>query len=124
MLTKPIYEALPLTYLVTGAGSFLTLEQGYGVLAGLLLYSMGSLLWVMRSNFRRKDKNRSPGNKRLITPEWLYEFVPFIYLAMAGFVLSLNAHILLTVLVSLLSFHSMHILYMRHKHRVPVLPGF
>ena len=56
-------------------------KQPLLLFAGLLLYTCGTLIWVMRSGNRRTDNIRY-ANKRRMTPEWLYELQPFIQIGL------------------------------------------
>lgn len=84
-LPKPIYENLPYAYFLI-SGYLLTFYQGWQiVLSAALFYGAGSIVIVTRSANRRLD-NR---HKRIIhrIPENLYEYLPFIYGAVALFLI-------------------------------------
>jgi len=81
MLPRLLYELLPLLYILTGLFFLVVTKQPLLLFAGLLLYTCGTLIWVMRSANRRTDNLRY-ANKRRMTPEWLYELQPFIQIGL------------------------------------------
>ena len=81
MLPRLLYESLPLFYLLAGLLFLVVTKQPLLLFAGLLLYTCGTLIWVMRSGNRRTDNTRY-ANKRNMTPEWLYEIQPFIQIGL------------------------------------------
>ncbi len=81
MLPRLLYESLPLFYLLAGLLFLVVTKQPLLLFAGLLLYTCGTLIWVMRSGNRRTDHTRY-ANKRNMTPEWLYEIQPFIQIGL------------------------------------------
>ena len=81
MLPRLLYESLPLFYLLAGLLFLVVTKQPLLLFAGLLLYTCGTLIWVMRSGNRRTDNTRY-ANKRNMTPEWLYELQPFIQIGL------------------------------------------
>ncbi len=84
-LPKPIYENLPCTYFLI-SGYLLTFYQGWdALLSGGLFYGAGSIVIVTRSANRRLDNRRKRMNHRV--PENLYEYLPFIYGAIALFLM-------------------------------------
>ncbi|MFO6423084.1 hypothetical protein [Motilimonas sp. KMU-193] len=117
MLSKMTYELLPMTYLVAGVGSISMLETSYGIIAGTILYSVGALVWVMRSNYRRTDQRRQPRRSLFLLPEWLYEFIPFLLIACAAFIIQLSHQFAATIAATLLTLYAMHKLYLRYQHR-------
>ncbi len=117
MLSKMTYELLPITYLVTGLGSISMLETSYGIIAGSILYSVGALIWVMRSNYRRTDERRHPKRSLVVLPEWLYEFIPFVLIGCAAFIIQLSHQLAATISATLLTLYALHKLYLRYQHR-------
>ena len=81
MLPRLLYESLPLLYILTGLFFLFVTTQPLLLFAGLLLYTCGTLIWVMRSGNRRTDNIRY-ANKHKMTPEWLYELQPFIQIGL------------------------------------------
>ncbi|MBN1007245.1 MULTISPECIES: hypothetical protein [Amphritea] len=89
-LPTPVYESLPYLYFAICSLLAIGYHQSPAMLiAALLLYLCGSVIWVMRSNYRRRDRREhrlllsqiSRGNVEGYAPEWLYESLPFAYLA-------------------------------------------
>jgi len=85
-----LYESLPYFYL--GISLFLILlfnSRPNIVTFALLLYIAGSAVWIMRSNARRRDSRQKnifqarlqQQSERFYYPQWFYEEMPFIYLA-------------------------------------------
>jgi len=81
MLPRLLYESLPLLYILAGLFFLVVTKQPLLLFAGLLLYTCGTLIWVMRSGNRRTDSVRHT-NKHNMTPEWLYELQPFIQIGL------------------------------------------
>ncbi|MCH8538304.1 MAG: hypothetical protein LAT66_11105 [Alkalimonas sp.] len=84
MLPEKLYESLP--YLYAGVGvATLFMMPGHPVLtslSGALLFVAGGLVWVIRSEHRRRDLDaqaRFPGP----LPFWCYELLPFGYILTA-----------------------------------------
>lgn len=117
MLNKLTYEVLPSTYLLTGVGSISLLEPHYGIIAGFILYFLGALIWVMRSNYRRKDEHRKPSRKFLVWPEWFYEFTPFVLIGGAATMVQFSHQIGTSIAATVISLFALHKLYLRYQHR-------
>lgn len=81
MLPPWIYEQLPLLYLLLSAVLWFFAHSPLLWLAAILLFVVGALLWMMRSNYRRTDLVIYP-TKRWLQPEWYYEALPFLWLAL------------------------------------------
>ncbi|MGY3925787.1 hypothetical protein [Aeromonas simiae] len=82
MLVRPLYESLPPLCLLGGSAALALGDQPLLWLAGILLLGSGTLIWVMRSNYRRTDLVIYPA-RRWLKPEWLYELQPFLLLLLA-----------------------------------------
>lgn len=80
-MPRLLYELLPLIYIVAGLSLIVSTHQPLLLFAALLLYTCGTLIWVMRSGNRRTDGAQCPA-KRWIQPEWLYELQPFIQIGL------------------------------------------
>ena len=80
MLPKPIYEAMPVAYLVVGSALVVGSEHVLLFIAGCALFIAGSMIAFFRSEFRRMDNHDSPLHKLVILPEYVYEMLPFSYL--------------------------------------------
>ncbi len=55
MLPPWIYEQLPLLYLLLSAALWSFAHSPLLWLAATLLFAVGALIWMMRSNYRRTD---------------------------------------------------------------------
>ncbi|MEH6627312.1 MAG: hypothetical protein V7739_12780 [Motiliproteus sp.] len=88
VIQKPVYESLPYVYIVIGVAVVIALESPLTFLSGALFYAAGSAVWVMRSGYRRKNTDKQVSNRRgrVLFPEKVYEFLPFIYIG-AGILL-------------------------------------
>ena len=78
MLPSPLYEALPYGYMAAGTTA-VVLTPGYiAALSGVLLMVAGALVWILRSDHRRGDRQyfHSRGGE---LPFWFYEMQPFVY---------------------------------------------
>ncbi|MEH6649297.1 MAG: hypothetical protein V7707_04635 [Motiliproteus sp.] len=80
---KSVYEALPYFYITASIVIFFVLDNPLIYFSAAALYCAGALVWVTRSAYRRKNSRFCIENRkgRLRFPERLYEFLPFIYLA-------------------------------------------
>ena len=81
MLPPWIYEQLPLLYLLLSAVLWFFAHSPLLWLAAILLFVVGALLWMLRPNYRRPDLVSYPA-KRWLQPEWYYEALPFLWLAL------------------------------------------
>ncbi|WP_432463853.1 hypothetical protein [Agarivorans sp. QJM3NY_33] len=118
MLPKVIYELLPSGYLSAGTGSILLLDPWLANLGGAILFAMGALIWVIRSNYRRDDRDRKSFiTKHKVLPEALYEFIPFAYLASAVLLLSLLSNTPSLFLALVACYRGLKLLYKRSQYR-------
>lgn len=81
MLPRLAYEWLPWGYGLLAAGLLLLADHPLLWLAGCLLYMAASTIWVLRSTHRRTTMARPP-RKTYLLSHGLYEFKPFIGLAL------------------------------------------
>lgn len=91
MLPRALYEPLPTLTLALGSALLAVAHSPLIWLGGILLFAYGTLLWMMRSSYRRTDLIVYPEGARMI-PEWLYELTPFLTLALAMLMLHLPAY--------------------------------
>ncbi|MCL1141448.1 hypothetical protein [Shewanella gaetbuli] len=125
MLIKPIYELLPFTYIAIGSASLLVLQQEYAIAAAVFVYVFGARIYNLRSQNRRTDQKRK--RKEGIWPEWLYGYLPFIYILSAVLLYrydpkessSLFAICLLTFGAYLIIRRSSY-----RKHKIPVFKAY
>lgn len=125
-LPSPLYESLPYLYLGSGLMIIAALhEYANGILMGLLLYIMGSIVWIMRSNARRHDRReqrilRSQQRRENTAgsyPYWLYEEQPFIYLALGLICATQGQNLIITLSGILLMLASLIVFKFRIQHR-------
>jgi hypothetical protein len=83
---KFIYENLPYAYFLVCA-YLLAFYDSWPVFVSVgLLYSAGCITLVTRSEYRRVDRRKSDDDnpiKRNKLPEWIYEYLPYGYFAVA-----------------------------------------
>lgn len=93
-LPKALYEALPYLYLVVGALLVVGLDSPFVFASGVLFYIAGAGVWVIRSSHRRKNNSRDIENRRgrIVFPEKLYEYLPFLYMGVGILLASLVDH--------------------------------
>ncbi|NKF50975.1 hypothetical protein G3R49_10415 [Shewanella sp. WXL01] len=82
MIAKPIYESLPLTYLIIGGAGIVTAQPIYALAAAVVVYLFGGYIYNQRSANRRTDPKRK--RKQGFIPEFLYGQLPFLYILAAG----------------------------------------
>ena len=125
MLPKPLYESMPYFCLVFGAINIIFPTDTLQLICGGLLYSSGAAIWIMRSQSRRIDAQRTPFNphsflpwhEASVLPEWLYEAMPFIYI-LAGILLQRHTETeLMNYAGYVLLGIGLFILVLRHRHR-------
>ncbi len=82
-IPKSLYEALPYFYIGCSIAIFILADSPVIYLSTALLYAAGSLIWVTRSAYRRNNSKHQIENRRgrFRFPELVYEYLPFIYLA-------------------------------------------
>lgn len=115
-LPKALYEPLPYFYFALSL--FILFQESHWAfsLSALLFYFAGSVVLVKRSEHRRKDKQRITLDHYKL-PETLYEFLPFIYIAM-GVVLVISFPAPMPQLVSAILFIiAIRNLVCRHMNR-------
>lgn len=78
MLPNRLYEVLPYSYICLGSLSMLLLDNYVAVISGVILIVAGALVWILRSDHRRRDCNNHSSRHGSL-PFWLYELQPFIY---------------------------------------------
>ncbi len=78
MLPNRVYEVLPYSYICLGTLSMLLLDHYVAVMSGVVLIVAGALVWILRSDHRRRDINNQSSRHGTL-PFWLYELQPFIY---------------------------------------------
>ena len=100
MIPKPIYEAQPYAYLVTGLLLLLVAPSLLISFSALLLYSAGAIIWIIRATYRGQYSRHSPAasyrhhlkpldqalsyyREPRFLPAPLYEALPFAYLLMS-----------------------------------------
>lgn len=89
MLSKPVYEALPYCYVAIGSVTLLLLDQPLAQLSAVIIYLLGSKVYMLRSNNRRTDAKKR--RKKGWIPSPLYEHIPALCLLIAILLSKLNS---------------------------------
>ena len=56
-MPKPIYESLPILYVVGGVAAMSTVDSFMSFISGILLGSSGVMIMFLRRDFRRPDNS-------------------------------------------------------------------
>ncbi|WP_065187458.1 hypothetical protein [Shewanella woodyi] len=120
MLSKPLYEILPITYIATGSISLLVLDSPWGLIAAFTIFYLGSKVYNMRSQNRRTDpvKKRKKGR----FPQTIYNSLPFVYLLLAIITYKISTTDLSYIISFSLISYSLYILAKRASNRRHQLP--
>lgn len=125
-LPSPLYEGLPYLYLVSGLAVMLAdIEAQLSLIVGLALYILGSLVWITRSNARRRDRYQHLAElarqrnsfHSSYSPQWFYEAQPFLYLLAGIACLIYTSHPLGVISACLFFSASLFVFYSRVQHR-------
>ena len=54
-MPKPIYESLPILYVIGGVAAMSTVDSIMSFISGILLGSSGVMILYLRRNYRRTD---------------------------------------------------------------------
>lgn len=122
MLSRPLYEMLPYLYLGSAAVTLNVMPLGLSHLFALLLFAGGALVWIIRSNARRRDRRRpTPRAAHVGRPLHIsfasYEFYPFVVMAGALWLTALGESVIVVVLGVLLTLYSLWVLQQRAAKR-------
>ena len=121
MISRLLYELKPHACLLSGCLLLSTTANPFFLSAGLLLFGSGSILWVLRSEYRRTDEPHFiPANELLIYPPWLYEFLPFIYILTGIGLIRYNSTQWFVISGSAFIFWALYCLIKRTSHRQPI----
>lgn len=125
MISRPVYEALPVSYIIIGATSLLTFEQGYAIASAIVIFVIGANIYNMRSHNRRTDpiKKRKYGGMPIST----YNFAPFLYLLLAILIFKFYPSDLTPAISIGFMAYSLFILFKRssnRRHRTPKAPVY
>lgn len=79
MLPKTVYESLPYFYLAIGIVEITCYQTLLTSLSGMLFFTAGAIMWVLRSDNRRRDLVFNRKDDYGVNRE-LYELKPFVYI--------------------------------------------
>ncbi|MFT6985504.1 MAG: hypothetical protein ACJAT7_001314 [Psychromonas sp.] len=119
MLSKPIYEFVPYACLSVGGVSVISVDSALGIVAGVGLYTLGALVWMMRFHSRHPVK-RNFSRRGYILPEEIYEFKPFLFLAGSLLLFSFYTSAWAIGVGLAIVAHSLYILFKRYQNRTCV----
>lgn len=122
MLTRTVYEALPVSYVALGGSTLFLLEQSLALISASIVFWLGAKVYNMRSNNRRTDSKRK--RKSGYIPESVYSLLPFAYLFGAILLFRSDAKGAGIVLALILLSYSLYILIRRSSYRQHKLPTF
>ena len=55
-MPKPIYESLPILYVIGGIAAISTVDSFMSFISGILLGSSGVMIMLLRRNYRRSER--------------------------------------------------------------------
>lgn len=58
-MPKPIYESLPVLYVIGGIAAISTVDSFMSFISGILLGSSGIMIMYLRRNYRHNENNSS-----------------------------------------------------------------
>ncbi|XQW86349.1 hypothetical protein ACOYR1_06390 [Thalassotalea piscium] len=114
-LPTPIYEHLPYFYFAFSGYLLIQGDEIVFILPALLFYGAACSTLVMRSAHRRKDKR--PQLKQFTTPEKIYEYTPYGFIAIAMVSLRLTVTPYTQFIAFALSVLSIRNILLRHFNR-------
>ncbi len=127
VIVKPIYEPLPVAYLLIAIGVVFWIDNSLALISGALFYCAGAMIWVRRSVFRRDQRIKAKkGHSHIRTrathssfnlPESVYELLPFAYIATGFMIFYIQPDRLGLVLTGLCCFAGCLILALRSTNR-------
>ncbi len=117
VLPKTIYESLPFGYFSLSAVLFLIADSWPLLLSASLFYCIACITLVSRSAHRRKDKRKNSTFTSKL-PELVYEYLPYLYGALAIMTIMASQHEIPQFLAFALSILAMRNLICRHNNRM------
>ena len=118
MLSKPLYEVLPLSYVAIGSLGILLLDQVIAQCFAVIVYLWGSRIYSLRSNNRRTDTKKR--RKKGWIPSPLYEHIPALCF-LSAILLSQHSSKLAPILALCLCSFALYIFFRRvayRKHKI------
>ena len=81
MLSKPLYEVLPLSYVAIGSLGILLFDQAFAQFLAVIVYLWGSRIYSLRSNNRRTDAKKTAQERLDTKPAHMSIFRHSVFLA-------------------------------------------
>lgn len=116
-LSKPIYEKLPHLYVIVGISLFFLYKNIAIELAGAALYYIAAIVWIKRSDYRRQTRIKTTVQYIRI-PQPIYEFYPFMFIAIALFTVKYYPQPLPLAAALLLALVGLKTLVLRRQSRL------
>ena len=115
MLSRPVYESLPYLYFAAGYGLITFEPSFFASISGGLFFIVGSLVWNIRSHFRRSDNEYTRHN---IDPhKILYNLKPFACFLFGILIITWIDNKIAAVFAFILCIFAGWILFMRINNR-------
>lgn len=114
MLSKPIYEALPLSYVIVGGLGITLLDSVLAQAACIIIFLFGSWIYSLRSQNRRTDPSKR--RKKGILPHYIYEHIPSLYLLTALLIQRVDSTHIPVITLVLLSYAA-YLMVRRRQYR-------
>ncbi|WP_068545276.1 hypothetical protein [Thalassotalea crassostreae] len=122
-LSKSLYEKTPFLYVALAAYVFYTQNSFIAIFASSILYLAAAVIWIKRSDHRRKNRILQTLNHFKI-PQLIYEFYPFLFLAIFAAIIKYSQQAWVLAVGLLLALIAIKNLIMRHQARInPVKLG-
>ncbi|QTH63831.1 hypothetical protein J1N51_14140 [Psychrosphaera ytuae] len=115
MFPKLIYESLPYAYMSIGVVEINYFETILATMSGVLFFFAGALVWVMRSNARRTDPEKTRKHKE--SGQFFYELKPFLLIFLGVMVLAYVNNWLVYPLAGIVCLFGVYIMLIRNMHR-------
>jgi hypothetical protein len=115
LLPKALYELMPYAYMSAGIAEISYFKTLIATGSGLLFFVAGSLIWILRSNYRRKDPEVT--RKEVSANQGLYELKPFLFIMCGVLTVTWSNNWLVYPAASLLVLFGFYILMLRTMHR-------
>jgi L-asparagine transporter-like permease len=115
---KIVYENLPYLYFIV-SGYLLAFYDSWAViLSATLFYCAGCIILVTRSDHRRVDRHKhAKHHLKHVIPEMIYEYIPYLYFAIAVLILRTTNQAWLQFLATTLIIFAFRNLLFRKNNR-------
>lgn len=115
MFPKVIYESLPYAYMSIGVVEINFFQTALATLSGVLFFFAGALVWIMRSDARRRDPEIT--RKHTDSGQLVYELKPFFLIFVGVMILAYVNNWLVYPFAGLVCLFGVYIMLIRNIHR-------